>query len=692
MTGQRIVAMDFKKNPRTKFKEVSKLGREQAREEIETLREGIEYHDYQYYVKDQPVVSDETYDKLFRRLQELERAFPEFDSENSPTKRVGGEPASQLTKVRHAGPMLSLNAVYEEREVESFDRMVRRELGPAQVEYVAEPKFDGLSVEVVYEDGAFVRGTTRGDGEVGEDISRNLRTIRAVPLHLAGGKQKIPSFLAVRGEVFMRKGDFQQLNKQRLESGETPFANPRNAAAGTVRQLDPKRVARTPLDIAFYDILEIRDGSFTSHWQMLEQFPRWGLKTDPHNRQCPGLEQVKNYHAQLAAQRDKLDYEIDGIVIKLDSYEAQERMGTRQRSPRWALAWKFEPKHDVTTLKDIVVQVGRTGMLTPVGLLEPVNVGGVTVSRATLHNEGEVRRKDVRPGDQVRIERAGDVIPEVTERVGRAKRRQGKPFAMPKHCPACGARVYREGAYHYCPNTLSCRGQLEGRIEHYASRTAMNIEHLGKKTVAELVQRGIVKSIADLYRLSVDGLRQLPGFAEKSATQLYNGIQKNKKVRLDRFLYALGIHRVGAHAAQALARHFRTFEALRKARLEDLAAVPEIGQATAQSLYSFLRQEQTAKVLDQLRAAGLQIEAMPSRRAGRPLAGKTFVLTGELEAYTRAEAKRRIEDLGGRVASSVSGRTDYVVVGREPGRKLEEARKKKVEILEEREFRKLIGS
>ncbi len=684
--------MDFKKHPKTQFKDISKLSRERAREEIEALREGIEYHDYQYYVKDQPVISDETYDKLFRRLQELEQAFPEFDSENSPTKRVGGEPASQLAKVRHAAPMLSLNAVYRESEVEGFDRMVRRELGSAKIEYVAEPKFDGLSVEVVYEDGTFVRGTTRGDGETGEDISRNIRTIRAVPLHLAGGKEKMPSLLAVRGEVFMRKDDFQQLNKKRLESGEVPFANPRNAAAGSVRQLDPKRVAHTRLDIVFYDILEMRDGSFRSHWQMLEQFPRWGLKTDPHNRKCPGLEQVKSYHAQLAAQRDALDYEIDGIVVKVNDYEAQEKLGMRQRSPRWALAWKFEPKHDVTTLKDIVVQVGRTGILTPVGLLEPVNVGGVTVSRATLHNEGEVRRKDVRPGDQVRIERAGDVIPEVVERVGRPGPRRGKPFSMPKRCPSCGADVYQEGAYHYCPNTLSCRAQLAARIVHYASRGAMNIEHLGKKTVEELVQRGMVKSIADLYRLSVDDLKQLPGFAEKSATQLYNAIQRNKKVRLDRFLYALGIHRVGEHAAQALARHFRTFEALRKASLEDLAAVPEVGQVTAQSLYSFLQQEQTAQVLRQLQAAGLEIEPMPSPRAGKALAGKTFVLTGELEAYTRTEAKRRIEDLGGRVASSVSGRTDYVVVGREPGSKLEEARDKKVKIIDEKGFRKLVGS
>ncbi len=684
--------MNFKKNPKTKFKDIRKLGREEARKEIEALREAIEYHDYLYYVKDRPAISDETYDKLFRRLQDLEQAFPEFDSPHSPTKRVGGQPAPRLEKVEHTAPMLSLNAVYREKEVEDFDRMVRRELGLQKVPYVAEPKFDGLSVEVVYEEGAFARGATRGDGYTGEDISQNIKTLRAVPLHLRGGKQDIPSFLAVRGEVFMRKDDFQKLNKKRIEKGEEPFANPRNAAAGSVRQLDPNKVAEVRLDIVFYDILGIRGRSFESHWEMLQQLPEWGLKTDPHNTRCAGLEQIRKYHAELGEQRDDLDYEIDGVVIKVDDYEAQDKLGMRQRSPRWALAWKFEPKHDITILKDIVVQVGRTGILTPVALLEPVNVGGVTVSRATLHNEGEVRRKDIRIGDQVRIERAGDVIPEVVERVGRPRGKRGKPFSMPKKCPVCGAEVYREGAYAFCPNTLSCRGQLTGRLIHYASREAMNIEGLGRKTAAELVAKELVQSIADLYRLSVEDLQQLEGFGEKSARQLYESIQRAKKARLDRFLYALGIHRVGEHAAQAVARHFRTFETLRKAKLEELESVETIGHATAQSIYNFFQEEQTRRVLKELLDAGVEVQPMPAGKAKGPLEGKTLVFTGELEGYTRDEAERRVKDLGGTVTSTVSDNTDYVVVGRDPGRKREEARKRNVKTIHEKEFRKLMGS
>ena len=684
--------MDFKKNPRTDFEDVTKLSKERARQEIDALREGIEYHDYLYYVKDQPAISDETYDKLFRRLQELEQAFPEFASADSPTNRVAGRPATRLEKVRHAAPMLSLNAVYKGKEVEDFVRMVRREAGSQRIEYTAEPKFDGLSVEIVYEKGAFVRGMTRGDGETGEDISQNIKTIRAVPLRLRDGKQEIPSFLAVRGEVFMRKDEFQKLNKARIEKGEAPFANPRNAAAGTVRQLDPSKVAGMALDIVFYDVLEIRDRSFTSDWEMLQQFPKWGLRTDPHNRRFSSLEQIEQYHADMSEEREKLDYEIDGVVVKLDNYALREKMGTRQRSPRWALAWKFEPKHDVTTLKDIVVQVGRTGVLTPVALLEPVNVGGVTVSRATLHNAGEVRRKDIRIGDTVRIERAGDVIPEVVERIEQPGQKRGKLFSMPKHCPVCGTQVQEEGAYHYCPNSLSCRGQLAARIAHYASRDAMDIEGLGRQTVQELVGREMVKSIADLYRLSVEDLKQVEGFAEKSARQLYEAIQRARKARLDRFLYALGIHRVGQHAVQAVARHLGSMEALENARLQDLEAVTEIGSVTAQSLYDFFHQDQTRKVLHQLYKVGVEVEPMPSRRRSGPLEGKRFVFTGELEQYTRQEAEQLVEQRGGRAAATVSDDVDYVVVGRDPGRKLDEARRKNVRIINEKAFQKLMGA
>ncbi len=684
--------MDFKKNPRTDFRDIAKLSKEQARREIGALREGIEYHDYLYYVKDQPAISDETYDKLFRRLQELEQAFPEFASADSPTQRVAGQPAARLEKVRHTASMLSLNSVYSEKDVEDFVRRVRREAGSERLEYTAEPKFDGLSVEIVYEKGTFVRGTTRGDGETGEDISQNIKVLRAVPLHLRNGKQDIPPFLAVRGEVFMRKDEFQKLNKARLEKGEEPFANPRNAAAGTVRQLDPGKVAATALDIVFYDILEIRGRSFASDWEMLQRFPKWGLRTDPHNRKCSSLEQIGQYHAAMSQERDKLDYEIDGVVIKLDNYALREKMGMRQRSPRWALAWKFEPKHDITTLKDIVVQVGRTGVLTPVALLEPVNVGGVAVSRATLHNAGEVRRKDIRIGDTVRIERAGDVIPEVVERIDQPGQKRGKPFSMPRRCPVCGTEVQEEGAYHYCPNSLSCRGQLVARIVHYASRDALDIEGLGHKTVQTLVDREMVKSIADLYRLSVEELKQVEGFAEKSARQLYEAIQRSKKTCLDRFLYALGIHRVGRHAVQAAARHFGNREALANAGLRDLEAVTEIGFVTAQSLYDFFHQEQTRKALHELHEVGVEVEPMPSRHRPGPLEGKRLVFTGALEQYTRQEAQRLVEQRGGRAASTVSEDVDYVVVGRDPGRKLAEAKRRSIKTINEKAFQKLIGA
>jgi DNA ligase (NAD+) len=684
--------MDFKKNPKTRFKPVSRLGKAEASREIRALREGIEYHDDLYYVKNRPVISDETYDKLFRRLQDLESAFPEFASPSSPTQRVGGKAASGLKPVTHTSPMLSLNSVYNESEVEAFDTMVRRESGRARPAYTAEPKFDGLSVEVVYENGLFLRGSTRGDGQTGEDISRNIRTIKAVPLRLRGGRRGLPSFLAVRGEVFMHKADFQKLNKRRIQEGEEPFANPRNAAAGSARQLDPAKVAGIPLDIMFYDILEIRGAAFGSQWEMLRRLPEWGLKTDSHNRRCSDLEEVKRFHARMADSRDRLSYEIDGVVVKLDDFSLRDKLGMRQRNPRWALAWKFQPKKEVTVLRDIAVQVGRTGVLTPVALLDPVNVGGVTVSRATLHNEDEVRRKDVRIGDKVRIERAGDVIPEVVERIVEPGRRRGRPFSMPRLCPSCGTRVVREGAQVYCPNSLACRSQLIGRVAHFASRRAMDIDGLGGNTIKELVDRKMIKSVADLYRLTADDFKRIEGFADKSAGQLFEAIQRSRRTRLDRFLYALGIQGIGERAAQAVARRFGTLDALEKARLEDFLEVEGIGPANARSLNAFFKEKENREVLDRLLKAGLEIEGPPSAGGRGPLRGLTFVFTGELENFTRDEAQRRVENLGGRASSSVSGKTDYVVVGANPGSKLDEAKKHGVKTIDEKEFARLVRS
>jgi DNA ligase (NAD+) len=682
--------VDFKKNPRTSFKDIKKMTGKEAREEVEALREGIDHHDYLYYVKNRPEISDATYDKLFGRLQALEEAFPEFRSGTSPTRRVGAPPLDKLKKKKHSAPMLSLNAALEEKEVRNFLDFVKRNAGNRKAEFVLEPKFDGFSVEIAYRDGEFEYGATRGDGRTGEDISENLKTVRSVPLRLRrdGG---VPPFVALRGEVFMPVKGFQALNKERLEKGEEPFANPRNAAAGIMRQLDSKNVAGKPLDIFFYEVLSVEGREFRSHWEMLKELPRWGLKTDFPQKKAADFDDAGKFRERLIEKRDELDYESDGIVIKLDDYALREELGTRQRSPRWALAWKFPPREEVTTVEEIVVQVGRTGTLTPVALLKPVDVGGVTVSRATLHNEDEVRRKDVRTRDKVRITRAGDVIPEVVERIAEPGKKRRGEFSMPSKCPSCGSRVRREGAYYVCTAGLSCPAQLKGSIVHYASRDAMDIEELGEKTVQQLVGRGMVQSVADLYGLSVEDLKGLEGYADRSARKLHAAIEEKKSPGFDRFLYALGIRRVGQHVAAVLAREFGSLGALKKASLDDLREVPEIGPEIAQSVRNFFDEEENLRVLEALREAGVKAREAPRReKAPRPLEGKTFVFTGELEGYTRSEAKRLVESLGARATSSVSGETDYVVVGEGPGSKLDEARKKGVRTIGEKEFRKLV--
>ena len=679
--------MDYKDNPKTEFKDARKLSRKAARRQIEALREGIEYHNYLYYVKNKPKISDAIYDKLFRRLQELEDAFPDFRSEDSPTQKVGAPPVDKLKKVKHSAIMLSLNAALEESEVKNFMDFVERNADPGKVTFVVEPKFDGFSVEVVYEKGRFTYGATRGDGEIGEDISNNLKTINALPLRLQGST---PSLLAVRGEVFMCREGFQQMNKQRIEKGEEPFANPRNAAAGIMRQLDSKKVADKPLNIVFYEIMKVEGFDLNDHWDTLQKFPGWGLKTNENNRKMTSYEDVKAYRETLIENRDRLDYEIDGIVIKLNDYAQRDKLGTRQRSPRWALAWKFPPKEEVTRLEEIVVQVGRTGMLTPVALLQPVDVGGVTVSRATLHNEDEIVKKDVRPGDKVQVIRAGDVIPEVLKRIPEKGRKRGKKFSMPGKCPVCGTEVIKEGAYYFCPNGLSCPAQLVGHLVHYASRQAMNIEGLGEKTVKSMVKNEMVRDLADLYRLKAEDILELEGFAEKSAKQLSQAIQNRKSPRLDRFLYALGIRHVGEHVARILAAKYRDLDSLMKADLNDLKETPEVGVEIAQSVHEFFRKGENRKVLQELKDAGVEVEEMPLIKKVAKFKDKTFVFTGELESYTRDEAKRLVVEHGGRAASSVSSKTDYLVAGRNPGSKLAEARTKKVKIIDEEEFRGMI--
>lgn len=683
--------MDYRKNPDTNFKSIDKLSEKQAAEEVSALREAINYQDFLYYAKNNPAISDAAYDKLFHRLQKLEEAFPKLQSPNSPTMRVGAEPVEKLNKVRHTQPMLSLNSGLEEEETKNFVDFVSRNGDGKKIEYALEPKFDGLSVEIVFENGEFRYGATRGDGQTGEDISDNLKTIRSVPLHLQSDSE-LPTFLAVRGEVFLPKKHFTQLNKSRIQEGEEPFANPRNAAAGIVRQLDPKKVADKRLDIVFYDILEIAGYETQTQWSNLQQFSKWGLKTDSHNEKCASFAAMQKYHERMARQRENLQYEIDGIVIKVNDFALRERLGTRQRSPRWAFAWKFTPKEEVTTLDEIVVQVGRTGMLTPVALLEPVDVGGVTVSRATLHNESEVKKKDVRPGDKVRIQRAGDVIPEVVERIKEPGKKRAGSFSVPKKCPVCGSEVYKEGAYYFCSATLSCRAQLVGRIIHYASRQAVNIEGLGEETVKQLVDKEMIKEVADLYKLSVEQLRTLEGFAEKSAGKLHDAIQQSKTIRLDRFLYALGVRHVGEHVSQVLAQKFKTIEDVENADLNSLKNISEVGQEVAESIVNFFRQEQNRNALKSLFDEGVKVKKMPKlRRRQLPLQDKTFVFTGELENYTRTEAKEAVERLGARATSSVSNNTDYVVAGENPGSKLDEAKRHNIQVIDEKEFQKILN-
>ena len=683
-------AADFKSNPDTDFAPVDKLDDAKAEQQIEALRDAIDYHDHRYYVENDPVISDGAYDQLLWRLEELEEAFPQFDDPASPTKRVGAAPASELPRVDHLAPMLSLKAVEDAEGFEDFDDFVRRNLDGDEPVYVVEPKFDGFSVEVVYRNGVYERAATRGDGYVGEDITRNLRTIRSVPMRLQN-RSNAPELMAVRGEVFMPRDAFRQMNKRRTERGEDTFANPRNAAAGTMRQLDPTVVEKRPLDIFFFELMYINGGpEFGGHIEVMEAFDHWGLKTNFFEKTCTDVDAIEELYDGLIADREQLNYEIDGMVVKLESFEQRQRLGKRQRSPRWAVAWKFPPRKEVTRLQEIAVQVGRTGKLTPVALLEPVEVGGVTVSRASLHNEGDVRQKGLRPGDMVRVARAGDVIPHVVERVERPDDSTAEEFSMPEHCPVCSTEIVTVGAYHLCPAGPSCPAQLKGKIYHYGSRAALDIEGLGEKTVETLVERQLVKDIADLYHLTILHLMPLERFAEKSAQNLIDEIQDTCEPRLDKFIYALGIHHVGERVAMIIARELGGLEAVMDADAEQLQQIDEIGPEIAESVASFFADDKNRRTIEGLKKAGVEVQPMETEDTGGELEDKTFVFTGALENYTRKEAGEQVQLRGGRVTSSVSGNTDYLVAGNNAGSKLDQARDRGVEILDEHAFEALL--
>ncbi len=663
---------------------------ESVRREIEQLRREIERHDYLYYVENQPKISDAAYDKLFRKLKRLEAAHPELITPASPTQRVGAPPRKKVKKIRHASAMMSLNAVYSKREAEAFYEKMMRAATTSQARIVVEPKFDGVSVEAVYKGGVFSTGATRGDGRIGEDITANLRVIQSLPLRLRESSTP-PKFLSVRGEVFMPKTEFSRINKARIARGLEPFANPRNATAGVLRRLSSDEPALRVLNIIFYDILRLDGAAVNTHHEELKSMREWGLRTSSLNKACTSMACFADYHKDLESRRDRLDYEIDGIVAKIDSLKIKTRLGVRQNSPRWAIAWKFAPREDVTRITDIIAQVGMTGILTPVALLDPVDIGGVTISRATLHNENEIRRKDLRVGDKVRISRAGDVIPEVIGRVKGSRRKQTQPFKMPSHCPSCGSKVVRDGAYVVCPAGAACPAQLIGHILRYSSREAMDIPGLGPRVVQLLVENDMVRRLSDIYELTPEDFLRIEGFAQKSAQKLYDSIQQRKSAPLDRFIYALGIRHVGAHVAHVLALRFKTLERLSAAKENELERSKEIGPRIASSIRAFFDSSQNHSVLTRLKELGVKPEPLKSTASLGPLSGRTFVFSGALKEMTRAEARRAVEERGGDVASDVSRNTDYLVIGADPGGKLDRARTLGVKIITENTFKSLLA-
>ncbi|EMA12230.1 NAD-dependent DNA ligase LigA [Haloarcula marismortui] len=683
-TAEDVAGNPYISDPRTDFESVEDVDAETAREQADQLREALRYHDYRYYVENDPVIGDRAYDALFSRLQRLESAF-DLDTDGSPTQRVGGEPLDELPDVEHVARMGSIDQGGEEADVREFDSRVRNGLDD-DVQYFCEPKFDGLSVEIVYEDGVYQRAATRGDGEVGEDVTENVRTISSVPQRLRGD---YPDFLAVRGEVYIPRDAFTAFNRERVERGEDPFANPRNAAAGTLRQLDPSVTAERPLSIFFFGVLDA-SVDFESHSELHERFPEWGLRVCDRTAVVDDIDAAIDYRNEQQQARDDLDYEIDGVVIKVDDMDACDDLGSTARAPRWAFAYKFPARKEETTVRDIVVQVGRTGRLTPVALMDPVEVGGVTVSRASLHNPSLIADLGVDVGDRVRIKRAGDVIPDVVEVLDDDG---DGHFEFPETCPACDSPVEHDGPMAFCTGGLTCPAQRERSVEHYASRDALDIEGVGEKAVQQLLDAGLVSDPADLYDLTVEDLTGLEGWGETSARNLVDGMDSAREPPLADFLVALGIPEVGTVTARNLAQEFGTFEAILDAADEGdtdaFEAVPDVGQTVARSIVEFFEGEGNRAVIDRLLD---HVEPQAAEETdGDALDGQTFVFTGSLDGYTRGEAQELVERNGGSATSSVSGNTDYLVLGDNPGqRKQDDAAEHGVETLTEDEFEELL--
>lgn len=662
------------------------------RDRIETLRERIRRHEYLYYALDRPEISDAEYDRLFQELKELEEEHPDLASPDSPTQRVGGAVLEGFPTVEHQAPMLSLDSSDDLAEFERFDRRLREHLDVERVAYVVDPKFDGASIELVYEGGVLTNAATRGDGVRGEGVLENARTVRSIPLRLQEEEHPAPQMLSVRGEVIIHHADFEAANAEVVAAGREPYANPRNAAAGALRQLDSTLTAGRPLQVFVYDILAGDGIDVESQSEAVEALRAWGFRVSDLIERVEGLEAVVDYFESISQRREELGFEVDGVVVKLNDFEQRSALGNTSHHPRWAFALKFPARQEVTRLLDILPSVGRTGVVTPIAMLEPVKIGGVTVGRANLHNREDIARKDIRPGDLVRVRRAGDVIPQVLERVAEKGRRRRPTFVMAELCPSCKAELIERGPYTVCPNAFACSAQLAGRIVHYASRHALDIVGLGEETAKLLVDQGLVRELVDLYPLEVEQLVELPKFAEKSAASLVEALEASRRPPLERFLYGLGIPEVGVTVARDLARHLGSFGALRGADEETLQTIPGVGPRMSEAIRAFFAQRELAQALDHLLEVvePQEVEVVEVPTEG-PLLGKKIVFTGTLEAGSRGDAKARAEAAGASVTSAVSKATDYVVVGANPGSKVRKAEELGVKVISEAEFEELVG-
>lgn len=668
--------------------EKKKTTRVQIQKEIEQLRKDLNYHNYRYYVLNDPLISDFEYDQLLRNLIDLEKEFPELIIPDSPTQRIGGEPIKEFKPVPHSPLMLSLVNTYSYDELKDFDTRIRKTA--SDIKYIVEQKVDGVAVSLKYSNGKFVQGATRGDGSTGDDVTINLRTINTIPLQILNPSKSLNNF-EVRGEVYLTKKQFEALNKEREEKDEPLFANPRNAAAGSLKLLDPKLVAKRKLDIFVHTIPKPPSKDFTSDLQTLEVLKKSGFKVIPHSDLFNSIEQVIEYCEEWKEKRNDLPYEVDGMVVKVDNFSARDKLGETIKSPRWAVAYKYPPKQATTKIKNILFSVGRTGVVTPVAEFEPVFLSGSTISRSTLHNFDEIKRKDIRIGDTVIIEKAGEVIPQVVKVITDKRTKKEKGLKPPTKCPVCHSRLFRESdeVALRCIN-VSCPAQIKGRLLHFASRSAMDITHLGYAMVQALVDKGLVKDFADLYSLKFDDLIKLERMAEKSTQNLLDAIENSKNKSYNKVLFALGIRHIGIHAARLLTQTFSSIDKLSMISFEEISNIKGIGPTVAESVTNFFKDKENLRLIQWLKKIGLQLSEDVSESKEKPLDGKTFVLTGALRNYTRESASELIISLGGNVSSSVSKKTDYVVAGKEPGSKYDKAKALGVKIISEKEFSKIV--